>query len=83
MELLDAAVTTDFKRVKSSKHNDRVYDSKVLECLQFCDVSQPDDKNTRLITPLKVFQFLSYCVFRKKKHLLQKNNMANEHVVQF
>ena len=55
LELLDRKVSTDYKRVKASTNTDRAYNSKVLEFLQFCDVSQPDDKNPRVINPLKVF----------------------------
>ena len=60
-------LTTDYKRVKASKNTDRAYDSKVLDFLQFCDLSHPDKNNPRLITPLKVFQFLYYCAFRGEK----------------
>ena len=63
LELLDVKVSTDYKRVKASKNTDMAYNSKVLEFLQFCDVSQPDDINPRVITPLKVFEFLYYCAF--------------------
>ena len=70
LDLLDAKVTIDCKRVKASKNTDRAYNNKVLEFLQFCDVSQPDEKNPRVITPLKVFEFLYYCAFRKKKKLI-------------
>ena len=84
LDLLDAKVYIDYKRVKPSKNTDRAYNSKVLEFLQFCDVSQPDEKNPRVITPLKVFEFLYYCAFRKKKKTYcKKNNLANGHVVRF
>ena len=70
LELLDAKVSTDYNRVKASKNTDRAYDSKVFKFLQFCDVLQPDDKNPRVITPFKVFEFLYYCAFRKIKNVL-------------
>ena len=64
LEIIDLKLTSDYKRVKGCKNTDRVYDSKVKEFLQFCDLTHPDEYYPSVITTNKVFQLLYYYVFR-------------------
>ena len=61
-------IANDYKWVKASKNTDRAYECKVKEFLQYCDALHCDDINPRLITVEKVFLFLYYCAYRKKKN---------------
>ena len=77
-------IASDYKRVRVSKITDRAYESKLEECLQYYDALHPDDTNPCLVTVEKVFHFLYYCAYRKKKKTYtQKNILSHGYVVRF
>ena len=77
-------IASDYKKVKASKNTDWAYECKVKKFLQYCDTLHCDDVNPCLVTVEKVFLFLYYCAYRKKKNTkLKKNVLCNGHVVRF
>ena len=77
-------ITSDYRRVRVSKNTDKACEGKLEEFLQYCDVLYPDDSNPRLVIVEKVFYFLYYCAYQKKKKTyIQKNVLSNGHVVRF
>ena len=74
LDLLDAKVTIDCKRVKASKNTDRAYEGKLKDFLQYCDVLHPDDMNPR---PSRCFIFFIIVLTGRKKTHIQKNVLSN------